>query len=1418
MGKIFRVFFSSTFSDFVEERNALQKKVFPQLKELCAANGTRFQPIDLRWGIPNEIALQQSTMQICLEEIKRCQNLTPRPNFLVLLGERYGWTPPPAKIPKTEYDVISAHFSEEEKILIKEWYSHDENELCKLDDGTITTVYELQPRGENYEDYKKWEPIEIELRYTLLEATRKAKLSEKEMVKYYGSATHQEIVMGALETYEAETHVHSFFRKLNGLPDGAKLDVYLESEIEKIKFLSNLKEELRHKLPLNIHEYEVNLGDEKDKERHLEKFCNDVYNSLETTILQELEDMEEISALDEEMNAHIEFGKTRTKVFVGRQDILNDIVDYVENENRAPFMIYGEPGSGKSALMAKALEKLEKSNIDADYIMRFIGTTPSSSDSIALIRNICEQIINKYEIEFEEEIPFKYNELKKTFSNILGLIEGGRRAVILLDALDQLPRRDKGRDLTWLPQELPENVKLITSFATDDSDIMNTLKKKLPSSLHELKRLSPEEGVRALNILLENALRRLTPEQKEEILQNFSENGLPLYLKLAFEESCTWNSYDALDSTKLVPYVEGLIEILFKRLYKEHTQMTIERILCYIVAARNGLTEDEILDVLTSDPDYFRWYKEEQIHHDLPEERLPWIVWSRLHFDLEPYLTTRGVDKTSTFVFFHRQFNEAVKRNFLSKIAEDRHQILANYFNNANLYYQINGKKTPNYRKLSELVYNLRKAKIWESLKNILTSLEFIEAKCTAVMTDDLLIDYNQSLDDLISNDIFEGYRKNIIEFKQFVTKQAHILRKYPHLTVQQAVNQPDSTLPSQVGKDFIKITDFSRPWIEWLNKPQERDLCILTFAGHSDDVHGCAFSPDGTKVVSASSDDTLKLWEAETGAEIRTFQGHKSSVDACAFSPDGKKIISASYDTTLKLWDAETGVEIKTFKGHSNWVQTCAFSPDGTKILSASDDNTLKLWEVQTGEEIRTFAGHSDDIHGCAFSPDGKKILSASYDKTLKLWDINTGIEIRSLDGHSEEVNACVFSPDGTKILSASYDKTLKLWNINTGTEVRTFQGHFWGVLGCAFSPDGLKILSASDDETLKLWDIETGAEIGIFLGHSRSINGCAFSQDGTKILSASDDKTLKLWDIEKNSEIEIPKGHSDWVEACTFSPDGKRILSASRDKTLKLWDVETRIKIRTFSGHSDDVHGCAFSPDGMRMVSASYDKTLKLWDIETGAEIRSLKGHSEAVSGCAFSPDGVKVLSASRDTTLKLWNAETGTEIRSFKGHSDGVQACTFSPDGTKILSASWDNTLKLWGIETGNEINSFTGHSRVVLGCAFSLDGTKILSASYDKTLKLWDIETCAEIRSFAGHSEAVSGCAFSLDDKKILSASWDNTLRLWDAETGNELIIFHCLGEATTITIRANGLIAAGDGNGRVYILRLHGIDLASNPQK
>src|SRR5512136_2469982 len=127
--RTFRIFVSSTFSDLKAERNALQEKVFPRLKELAESHGCHFQAIDLRWGVSEEAALDQQAMKICLGEIERCQKVSPRPNFIILLGNRYGWRPLPYEIPVDEFEHIFAFIPENEQPLVAQWYRKDENAL-----------------------------------------------------------------------------------------------------------------------------------------------------------------------------------------------------------------------------------------------------------------------------------------------------------------------------------------------------------------------------------------------------------------------------------------------------------------------------------------------------------------------------------------------------------------------------------------------------------------------------------------------------------------------------------------------------------------------------------------------------------------------------------------------------------------------------------------------------------------------------------------------------------------------------------------------------------------------------------------------------------------------------------------------------------------------------------------------------------------------------------------------------------------------------------------------------------------------------------------------------------------------------------------------------------------------------------------
>ena len=195
-GRTFRLFVSSTFKDLSAERNALQKYVFPMLVELCARNQARFQPIDLRWGVSAEAGLDQRAVEICLTEIERCQRLKLKPNFIVLLGDRYGWQPLPSRIEAAKIKAIAGKVSVADKALLvwddqqpmasKGWYSRDDN--------SVPPGYVLRPREETIKseaDDAARGATETRLRGILLAAIAQLgwRANDLPMAKYIASAT-----------------------------------------------------------------------------------------------------------------------------------------------------------------------------------------------------------------------------------------------------------------------------------------------------------------------------------------------------------------------------------------------------------------------------------------------------------------------------------------------------------------------------------------------------------------------------------------------------------------------------------------------------------------------------------------------------------------------------------------------------------------------------------------------------------------------------------------------------------------------------------------------------------------------------------------------------------------------------------------------------------------------------------------------------------------------------------------------------------------------------------------------------------------------------------------------------------------------------------------------------------------------------
>ena len=289
----------------------------------------------------------------------------------------------------------------------------------------------------------------------------------------------------------------------------------------------------------------------------------------------------------------------------------------------------------------------------------------------------------------------------------------------------------------------------------------------------------------------------------------------------------------------------------------------------------------------------------------------------------------------------------------------------------------------------------------------------------------------------------------------------------------------------------------------------------VKKLKGHTDSVWSVVFSPDGKSIASGSLDNTVIIWDIETGNPTKTLKGHTDSVYSVAFSPDGKYIVSGSSDKTIKIWDVETGNLIKTLQGHVNSVWSVAFSTDGKYIASGSFDNTVIIWDVATGNPTKTLQGHTDSVYSVAFSPDGKYIVSGSSDKTIRIWDVETGNTIKTLQGYTNWVSSVYFSPDGKYIASGSYDKTVRIWDVETGNTIKTLEGHTSLVYSVAFSPDGKYIVSGSSDKTIRIWDVETGNSIKTLQGHTGGVRSLAYSPDGKYIASGSYDNTVRIWQL---------------------------------------------------------------------------------------------------------------------------------------------------------------------------------------------------------------------------------------------------------------------------------------------------------------
>jgi WD40 repeat protein len=553
----------------------------------------------------------------------------------------------------------------------------------------------------------------------------------------------------------------------------------------------------------------------------------------------------------------------------------------------------------------------------------------------------------------------------------------------------------------------------------------------------------------------------------------------------------------------------------------------------------------------------------------------------------------------------------------------------------------------------------------------------------------------------------------------------------------------------------------------------------LVVQTSHGGWIQSIAFSHNKKILATGGGDGTIKLWDVDTGRQIRTLAGHarvkvdrpsknpypvdsKDSVVnafnsmandgqvntpfSLAFSPDDKFLASGSDARTIIIWDITVGKPAMVFPSPTS-VWFIAFSQDGHTLLSRSEykneENIYKFWDVSTGSELKDNAPPLSSFRLPWQSPDRKLIVSHSENETeIKITNaINKQVKI--LRGHEAGVRQAVFSPNGNILASGGWDRTVRLWDVTGKEKTKILGRHDSVVTALSFSFDGKILASGGEDLIVKLWDVATGKELRTIRRYTNSARPFAFAKNDSILITSSDD-LLHVWDLKKGYKYGAVRVHPGLVSNVVLSWD--KNLMATHDRSV-------------------------FSLIRFARASEVFDERSKS---ELGAETYKKITEqliSQPVKVPSDFPSWVKRLSS--DKVIRLWDAENISLKQEFTGHNDYISSLAFSPGQTLLASGDDSGTIKLWKLGTQEEPITLKVDESNIESLAFSRDGKLLASGDKEGTIRFWDITSKIKLPLTLGkQSAAVKWIVFSSDNKTLISCylSKDNEIvNVWDIDT-------------------------------------------------
>ena len=590
VNRIVRIFVSSTFQDMELERNVLQHDVVPYMQKWCGERGWQFEVVDLRWGISEEASRAHRTMSICLEELANCQRLSPKPNLLLLIGERYGWMPLPEHLTQKVAEAILTVANSKERKLF--------NKLYHLNNNIIPSSYEL------ITDVNLAE--EIQIREIMVRYYHQTD-DDNFYHQYLVSATEQEIQQGLLSNTEAFHHVIVYTRTLTALPQKEKATFIDTDHIDEIELLrQRVKQVVSEE---NRIEREVQYAEYKCKE-YEEWFANEICQHIKSIIEEEISSHN----LDDYKEEHLRQQhvlETKSKEYLNRNNEVKTITQTLDESNSNKLcVVHGASGIGLTTFAAQICKELIYKDFQPT-IFRFIGIGNLSSSGLSLLRTLLH------------EVGVNYDDSESVFDLIVKwrvfLEEYHKKIFIILDGLDKLDSNDWFIRLQWLPYPLPKWLHIILTLS-DDCRISG-LKRHVYKEFR-LSELSDEILLASFIQELSQYNHKISKQQTNLVRKIFNNIRTPLVKQPLLSLSSQWTDSDIpqLECTRLQELMDVYLnELVTSSFHNERFLGIVLSLLCF---CRHGIAEHEILEIAASD-NIFYSFLQEHTHHKIVESGPP---------------------------------------------------------------------------------------------------------------------------------------------------------------------------------------------------------------------------------------------------------------------------------------------------------------------------------------------------------------------------------------------------------------------------------------------------------------------------------------------------------------------------------------------------------------------------------------------------------------------------------------------------------------------------------------------------------------------------------------------------------------------------------------------------------------------------